>query len=192
MFTLLIYIGYIAVWSLLVFLVSFISWRLSKSKKITIIAGFIAFGVMYWPAFGDLIPTLLAHKQLCKKEAGFIVYVTPEQWAEENPGILETLVPYKKYIAKENIELGNKRIGMSISINSLIDGSIQRKEVIVFDIKTKTVFFKDIDFSRGYGGLNHSLKFWLHSYSCYTESQQKEKMLVRKSFLRKLNTIWGN
>ncbi len=50
---------------------------------------------MYLLPFWDLIPTVLLHKYRCATEAGFWVYKTPEQWAKENPGVLETLVVNK-------------------------------------------------------------------------------------------------
>lgn len=192
MLVLLIYVGYIAIWGLLIFLASFISWKLFKLKTVTIIAGLVAFGVMYWPAFGDLIPTLWAHKQLCAKEAGFKVYVTPEQWAEENPGVLETLIPYEKYTAKNNIEFGNERIGMVFDIYPFEDFAVQKKVTKIIDVNTKKILLEDIDFVRGYGKLNNSLKFWLHSGSCYSNEYLNEKLLIQKEYLRKFNTIWSN
>lgn len=192
MLVFLIYVAYLALWIILIFLASFISWKLLKSKAVTIVAGFVAFGTMYWHAFGDYIPTWWAHKQLCEKEAGFKVYVTPEQWAEKNPGVLDNLMPYKKFTQKDGFELGNSRIGMRVTVEPLGDGSVQRSVVIVADMKTKQILSKNVDFSRGYGGLQNSLKFWLHSYSCYSDGERREKLLMRKAFLRKLNTIWGN
>ena len=35
-------------------------------------------------------------QNLCKKEAGIFVYVTPEQWKEENKDVLDILYPYSK------------------------------------------------------------------------------------------------
>ena len=46
-------------------------------------------------------------KNLCKKEAGIFVYVTPEQWREENKDVLDVLYPYSKdidIILKDNNE----------------------------------------------------------------------------------------
>ncbi len=191
MVIILIYIGYLALWFLLVFLSCVVTWKFSKSKKVMGLVGIIAFLIMYWPAFGDYIPIWWAHKQLCEKEAGFTVYITPEQWAKENPGVLETLIPFQKFTISEDFELGNSRIGMGITISPLNNGSVRRKTVITIDVKTKKILSKNVDFIRGYGGLNNSIKPWLHSYSCYSDTERKEKLLVRKAFLRKLNTIWG-
>ena len=47
--------------------------------------------VMYLLVFWDYIPTVVAHKYYCEKEAGFWVYKTVEQWKAENPGVAEVL-----------------------------------------------------------------------------------------------------
>ncbi len=196
MFALLIYVGYIALWVLLVFLASYISWKLFKSKAMAIIAGLVAFGVMYWPAFGDLVPTLLAHKQLCEKEAGFNVYVTPEQWEKDNPGVLETLVPYEKYTAKGNLEFGNERIGMTFDVYSYKDLAVRKEVEKIIDVKTNKVLSENIDFSRGYGSLGsddfRSIKFWLYLSSCYKNYDLDENLKQRKYFYKLLKTTWSN
>lgn len=183
---------YLLIWILVVLLATYIGWRFTGSKTVMFILGVISFFGMYWPAFGDLVPTLWAHKQLCEKEAGYKIYITPEQWIRENPGVLDNLMPYKKFTQRNGFELGNSRIGMRVTIEPLGDGSVQRRIVVVVDMETKQVLSKNVDFSRGYGGLQNSLKFWLHSNSCYSDSERREKLAMRKAFLRKLNTIWGN
>ena len=75
----LFFLIYFLVWVGLVVGVGVISWRSSKSVIGTGVAVAIVFFVMYWPAFGDYFPTVNAHKEYCEKEAGFKIYVTPEQ-----------------------------------------------------------------------------------------------------------------
>jgi len=43
--------------------------------------GLVGFGAVFW----DAIPTWYTHHHLCKTEGGLKVYITPEQWAKENP-----------------------------------------------------------------------------------------------------------
>ena len=55
--------------------------------------------IMFW----DLPIVLSAFEYECKNNAGFTVHKTLEQWQEENPGVAETLVPYKvpeEYLVK--------------------------------------------------------------------------------------------
>ncbi|MDO8336257.1 MAG: hypothetical protein Q7T74_05775 [Candidatus Saccharibacteria bacterium] len=196
MFLFLIYIVYLALWVLLIYVSCFIVWKISKSKKIAAMVGSVAFLIMYWPAFGDYIPTWWAHKQLCEKEAGFKVYVTPEQWAKENPGILETLVPYRDDAIKEGVVLGNERIGLKFAIYPYPNLNVRKSVSTIIDIKNGEVLAEDIDFRRGY--INYSsdgiaaVKIWLFLHSCYSQEELKEIVKKRKYFLTKLKTIWGN
>ena len=55
----------------------------------------IGFLIVYLPVFWDWIPTMAVHQYYCAKESGFWVYKTLEQWKQENPGVMETLVANK-------------------------------------------------------------------------------------------------
>lgn len=190
MFALLIYVGYIALWVLLVFFASFISWKLFKSKAVTIIAGLVAFGVMYWPAFGDLIPTLLAHKQLCEKEAGFKVYVTPEQWDKENPGALDVLMPYEKFIVHNHVVMLNDRLGSEHNIYQIEGVAVKKSISTIVDTNDKKVLAQIIDFTRGYGSYgvgidNRSVKMWLYKSSCFSNGENIHLLEGRIDFFKK-------
>lgn len=181
---------YLVIWILVVLLAAYLGWRFTKSKTVMFAAGTIAFLAMYWPAFGDLIPTLWVHKQLCEKDAGYMVYVTPEQWSKENPGVLDTLHPNEKFTVENNIVMGNHRFGSTYSITPIPGAAVKRKLGVVIDVKTGEKLFQHIDFSRGYGNLavggeKDSFKFWLYSNSCFSEmelhrSNEKKRELYRK------------
>ena len=66
-----------------------------KRGKSAIRWGLSAALVMFLIPGWDWIPTVVAHKYYCEKEAGFWVYKTLDQWKAENPGIAETLVANK-------------------------------------------------------------------------------------------------
>ena len=50
-------------------------------------AGLVMYHLLLW----DLIPTVIAHRYYCNKDAGFVVHKTLEEWKKENPGIAGTL-----------------------------------------------------------------------------------------------------
>lgn len=177
-------LAYLLIWILVVLLAAYLGWRFTKSKMVMFAVGSIAFLAMYWPAFGDLIPTMWAHKQLCEKEAGFKVYVTPKQWDKENPGVLDTLHPSvldisrqsENYAAENNITMFNQRFGSTYSITPISGSAVKRKVGVVIDVKTGKKLFQYVDFSRGYGNLavggdKNSFKFWLYSNSCLSEME---------------------
>lgn len=187
---------YIAVWIALVIGVGIVSWRFSKSKKVTGIASVVAFFVMYWPAFGDYFSTVNAHKAYCEKEAGFKIYVTPEQWAAENPGVLETLVPYEKFTPYDQGELGNDRFAIKFELFPMDNFAVQKSVEKLLDIKTNEVLYEGIDFSRGYEHYNSKdwrhIKIWLNSPSCFTYQDLHEKSILKNTYFKKLNTRWSN
>lgn len=180
---------YIVIWVLVIIGSSYFGFRFFKSKKAMIIFGLVGFLVGYWPAFGDLIPTLRVHKELCEKEAGFKVYITPDMWNLKNPGMLESLVPYNEFTSHNHIVLGNERIGIR-SGHMKIDGVPVTKHVKdIIDVKNNEILAKDTDFSRGYGSLaigddNRAIKFWLHSYSCYSDQESNENYHKRLNFYK--------
>jgi len=146
--------------------------------------------VMYLIPFWDLIPTLVTHKHHCETQAGFTVYKNSEQWAAENPGVLETLTPSKKYV-RLDLPIGhgsqkNNRFGYifeKIDIDTL---SLREHRSIIVDLKTQEIISENIDFSRGYGaiGLGHKgwWKFWLAEDSCYTGSKRAQHFERRRDF----------
>ena len=75
-----------------------VMWAISHAKKhgkSAIRWGASAALVMFLIPCWDWIPTVVAHKYYCEKEAGFWVYKTLDQWKAENPGGMETLVANK-------------------------------------------------------------------------------------------------
>ncbi len=191
----LFFLLYLLIWVGLVVGVGIISWRFSKSIGVTAITVVIAFFVMFWPAFGDYFPTVNAHKQYCEKEAGFKIYVTPEQWIAENPGVLETLVPYVKFTPHEHLSLGNARFGMRAETYQTSNPAVRKEIESLVDIKTKKILSQTINFSRGYWYYQpqdwRAFKIWLDERSCYLDGEPKEIKNKSKEYFQKLNTKWG-
>jgi hypothetical protein len=140
--------------------------------------------VMYLLVFWDHIPTVVAHKYYCEKEAGFWVYKTVEQWKRENTGVIETL-PLPSYSGsptkyeqfddgrgKTNTYLLNERFNWIVSqqdISSLFP--IIRTEQQFKDVKKNEVLARYVDFSTGNSvkstiGPPGPLKFWMSSTHC--------------------------
>lgn len=186
---------YLVIWVFLVIGAAYFGLRAFKTKKAMFILGGVGFLIGYWPAFGDLIPTLWAHKQLCEREAGFKVYITPEQWMSENPSVIDKLAPYEVFKERDGVVLGNERIGSDFEKNDLKLESIQKKVEKIIDVETKKVLAEDVDFSRGYGRFGSdnfsSIKVWLYSDSCHDEYETSVIVARRIDFFKKLKTKWG-
>ena len=132
---------------------------------------------MYLLLFWDHIPTVIAHKYYCEKEAGFWIYKTVEQWKAENLGVTETLSMSKRAppFRQGNIENYTDTYSLNQHLNWVVKktGPLLlnrwRWEKEVVDTKTNDVLVRYVDFSTGsgfLGGPPRSLKFWLQSDHC--------------------------
>jgi len=143
--------------------------------------------VMYLLVFWDHIPTVVAHKYYCKKEAGFWVYKTVEQWKAENPGVAETLVANKGAPSKRQGDMENYTDTYSLSsrFNWIVKHNGQflfnrwRHEQEVVDVKTGDVLGRYVDFSTsqirrqaGWSGW----KMWLDDTHCSDGAMNQGKM----------------
>jgi len=152
-------------------------WAKRHGRRGWVWAGVAAFG-MYNLVFWDLIPTLLVHKYYCETQAGFWVYKTPEEWAQENPGVLGTLEPWpaSKVYGKEKTRL--KINGMAVDQYNDIFGywrkhgkplpwlPVFRSESGIIDIKARELISRRVSFSSGPGGPGEIGKFWLRRDRC--------------------------
>ena len=131
------------------------------------------FLIVYLPVFWDWIPTVVAHHYYCSTESGFWVYKTPEQWKQENPGVMETLVedkhsPFMRNGDDENhtdTQIINQRfrwITEKRRMVFLLPAYEWKREIL--DANNGEVIARHIDFSSGKG--RDSLKFWVNTESC--------------------------
>ena len=146
--------------------------------------GIAAILVVYLLVFWDHIPTVLAHKYYCEKEAGFWIYKTVDQWKSENPGVLEALAaelkPLRQSIGDTNSYTDttflNQRFIWVVKTHGPFFLYRWHKEQELFDSKTQEVMARYVDFRVGYpnwpalgapadAGLE-AAKFWLASENC--------------------------
>lgn len=155
---------------------------------------------MYLLLFWDLIPTVLLHKYRCSTEAGFWVYKTPEQWAKENPGVLETLVVNKGVPDTRVGDMDNytdtyflnQRINWVVKKSGPHLVNLWRHEQEVVDHGKKEVLARYVDYSSGYGnwlegGTRHGwqgAKFWLQNDHCEGGDLNASKLRSFKNSLR--------
>lgn len=135
---------------------------------------------MYLIVFWDHIPTLIAHKYYCEKEAGFTVYKTLEQWKVENPEVAETLI-YKEISDSEKqgndyVYHLNERFDWRITEERLFL-SLLRSDNRIVDVSNGELLAQYTDFRTGWGniaiGANtwREFKLWLVSGSCEREGE---------------------
>jgi hypothetical protein len=171
--------SYLAVSALVVWLAA--RWARKRNRRPWVWGGLAAL-VMYNLVFWDWIPTVVMHRYYCSTQAGFWVYKTPEQWAKENPGVLETLEPYPSPYSKARVEINggkarlfNDRLGkLDARLDSLGGLLIQQKEISIIDLTTKEALTRRIDFLSGPRQAGAIWKSWLVKDSCFSDEQRSK------------------
>lgn len=151
--------------------------------------GWSAALVMYLIPFWDWIPTVAVHQYYCSTEAGFWVYKSVDQWKQENPGVMEKLVPRSiatVRIRDERIDENNWK--SSHELNDRFEYSYEHRgplpmyrwgtEVTLKDGKTNEVLVRSIDFYTAQirsGGGWRGWKFWLSMDHCSTYLDNSKK-----------------
>ena len=136
----------------------------------------------YLLVFWDHIPTVLLHNYYCKKEAGFWVNKTLDQWKAENPGVMETLIaskgepfrhePFDDGHGKMDTYLVNDRFTWMVTQQDIFTWlPIIRTEWQIKDIQEDEILARYVDFGTGNSVKNTAgppgrLKFWLSDPYC--------------------------
>ncbi|MDD5058567.1 MAG: hypothetical protein PHQ60_11905 [Sideroxydans sp.] len=128
--------------------------------------------VMYNIVFWDWIPTVMAHKYYCEKEAGFWVYKTLDQWKVENPGVMEGLHQILKPIQRMPygyMDILDERFSIEIHRKTpipLLTTTVD--EELLVDRNTGEILAKGIKVSSGNRAVGGELQFWLNQEPCGT------------------------
>lgn len=156
-----------------------------KSSKF---ANILAAGTVLFlslPLTWDTIPTWIAFEYFAHKEAGVTVFKTLEQWKSENPGIAETLEPYKltiKDVRGEEFILENGfsrvRLNERFSYDSkskLLFLSVKLTEHQIVDMKNENIVFRFVVITSGNsGGLASGGYGWWAPWLIHRSSTSKE------------------
>jgi len=143
-------------------------------------AAFVMYNLVFW----DWIPTVVAHRYYCEKEAGFWVYKTLEQWKAENPGVMETLPAQSKTGSPTKYEQFDDEYGETTTflLNERFNWVVTQQDTFrllpiirmeqqVKDVKKNNVLARYVDFGTGNSVKNKvgppgPLKFWLRNGHC--------------------------
>lgn len=165
---------------------------LSRGKRWLAVAG--GFLAIYLPVFWDHVPTLIAHKYYCKKEAGFNVYKTVEKWKSENPGVAETLA-WSDVSPTVHLADGATRLDLNerFSLETrrwhvpFLPTTISENQIV--DRKYQGILARQIAVGSGYGNIGVSgdwraLKFWLSLDGCPPAAEMRRFSFLVTEFKR--------
>lgn len=165
---------------------------LSLGKRCLVAAS--GFLVVYLPVFWDHIPTLIAHKYHCEKEAGLRISKTVEQWKAENPGVVETLT-WSEASSTSQLADGatrldlNERVFLDTRRRHLPFLPTTISEDLIVDRKTQDVLAQQITVGSSYGNIGVSgdwraLKFWLSLDGCPQAAEMRRFSFLVTEFKR--------
>lgn len=148
-------------------------WAIKRNynaKRAGIIAGIFMYMLIFW----DWIPVVVHHEYLCKTQAGFWEYKTPEEWIKENPetvgedwGSLESYKRNRDLHKNDKFPESVQRYWYSNQVywdfleERHFAHAIDRQEYRLVDAKTGTLLAHSIEFIRGGTGELAPYKIWL-------------------------------
>jgi hypothetical protein len=127
---------------------------------------------MYLLVFWDHIPTKLMREHYCQTEAGLYVYMTPEQWLKENPGVAQTLT-WKKLSDSERIKRGTV-----YHLNQRFDWKVYG-EPLFLKLLFATTNIKNISLGRV---KLRDYKIWLAGNTCFKKEERDRWLYQDESF----------
>jgi hypothetical protein len=139
----------------------------------------------------DIYPTYWAMDYYCKKEAGFWIYKTQDQWKAENPGVMERLVADKyapstrqgDRVNYTDTYVVNQRFNrINYYYSALPFLPVHHNESAVVDSKTAEVLARYVDF-----GSHHDFKFWLNVQHCNEGEENYSRFLLFKRKFQGVN-----
>ena len=159
-----------------------------KNGRNAKLLGWSAALMMYLIPFWDWLPTVATHQYYCAKDSGFWVYKTLDQWKQENPGVMETLVMNKGAPSTRQGQMENfidtyylnQRFNWIVKKNGPFLLNRWRREQELVDTKTGELLARYVDFSTGNGNIGGEspIKFWLQSEHCM--DGERNNSLVRQ------------
>ncbi len=138
--------------------------------------GWGMFLLLWGLAFWEWPFNTMTHNYYCENEAGFVINKTLDEWKQENPGVVETLVASKE-VSSTNIGdttkfVLNQRLTMEHTNTNYWFDVVKIEEKIV-DIQTGNILAEYIDFNaKRYGGGNLVFAFWDGKWSCEPDGEK--------------------
>ena len=127
---------------------------------------------MFLIPFWDWLPTVAVHQYYCSTESGFWVYKTLDQWKQENPGVMLSLMARSSDMKLDTVGYAethhlNQRLDWVINLHR-VSGvlPVTKREETLVDVKNNEALVRFVDFSSGDQRSTGTTKFWLVSNDC--------------------------
>lgn len=178
----------------------------SRSKAFSL--AFVAFLIIYLPVFWDHIPTLVVHRYMCAKDAGFTAFVDANVWHEKNAEVVSAVNRLPRKEREASFKLPHKSQGFDhyVGFGGLLRNdykhesvtswlTVQRFEQRVADARSGESLAVSIDYRAGKGSLN-DLRRWLEIESCVARplsagGKPQEPVQPEDFFRQYQRVLWG-
>jgi hypothetical protein len=184
----LLYLAAAAVYLTLMFFVVRWAWRKGRSgggsmAKASAFA-FVGFLAVYLPVFWNHIPTVLTHRSMCAKEAGFKALVPAEQWRAQHAAAVDAVrqLPRDKREKTSSEYQGPDGFRRFTYFGGLLANDfkgeafggwgieVDRTTFRIVDAATAEVLATSTDFRTG---KQSDLRFWLYRDGCVQRTSFK-------------------
>lgn len=141
---------------------------------------FFVFLLIYLPVFWDHIPTLVVHRAMCAKDAGFTAHVDAQQWHEKNADAVAAVNGLSRREREASVQLPTAPDGFDryVGFGGLLRSDYKYERVVpwltvgrteqrVADAKTGEVLAVAIDYGAGGPSSAENLRWWLRTGGCF-------------------------
>lgn len=159
------------------------AWRQGRklNRSVAIACATLAFLSLYLPVFWDFIPTVVAHRHYCAKDAGIVIAKDPQQWVQEHAAEVDELrFSINDPTTPKTVEqpdgwrrrMLNRRVAMLERWTKIGAPwtSIERLELRIVDTQTDATLVSLSDFRSGAALVSQTLRPQPNADSCKTPS----------------------
>lgn len=158
-----------------------------QSKRQAMGWGFVGGFVVWLAVFWDWLPTEVAYRYYCERDAGVTVFKTLEKWLHENPDASDAFGPpqqNKSTIEGEKSFTPLSRRFMLQSGVSPVFMSVSRLEQTLVDVSKNENLAQEITYYSGYGSMAlggpNSWKEWLRNGGCKVAPNNEFSLLIKR------------
>lgn len=167
------------------------TWRLIRrrggSVKLAMLFALAAVIAVCLPFLWRYVPTVYAHTQLCKQDAGYVELLPLEQWATERAKLYSDSLGHdlKAPIERPAVPVGFRRsiemeryraLDQRITKITLWGVQVAKIELRLIDLALGRVLAQSTDYQTG---ARENITFWLTRPSCFDEREAPDNKVMQ-------------
>lgn len=163
------------------------AWRQGRklNRSVAIACAALAFLSLYLPVFWDFIPTIIAHRYYCAKDAGIVVKMAPEQWLQQHASEIAELridplkppAEFGRFSTSDGWDswyTNKAAVRQQRIVNLNLAMPFSRIEQRVVDARSGAILASHTDYHAGISFASGGLKLWNYMPTCDGRRSQRE------------------